>query len=96
MRILRALGGAPAAAGRAGTLVSGSGSAHGCAAGLLAPDPDAAVRLLSGRRPTSLTGSPVWVVVTTIHPLPEIDLPCQPWSFLGCDSPLDRPALPAA
>lgn len=88
------LAGAPAPGGLAGALRAGAAS--GCPDGILAPDPDTAVRLLSGRRPTSLAGSPAWVMVTTIHPLPEIDLPCQPWSFLGCDSPLDRPVLPDA
>ncbi|MBZ5735752.1 hypothetical protein K8Z61_14760 [Nocardioides sp. TRM66260-LWL] len=85
------LAGTPALAGAADVLEAGGTL---CPGSITVPDPDAAAVLLAGRRPSSLTGSPAWVVVATIRPLAEIRLPCLPWSFLDCAAPLRRPVLP--
>ena len=63
---------------------------HSCPDGLLGPSTFDASRLLRGARPTSLSSSPTWLVITTATPVSSTDLGCDPWKI----SLLRRPRRP--
>jgi hypothetical protein len=65
----------------------------GCPDGILAPPQLGTTRLLSGSRPTSLDGSPAWVVISVDTQVSSTDLGCSPWGVVFCSQPVDEPVL---
>ncbi len=82
--------------GPAEALASDQPWEHSCPDGLLGPSTFDASRLLRGARPTSLSSSPTWLVITTATPVSSTDLGCDPWKIIFCDAPVDRPSLDGA
>ena len=67
--------------------------AASCPDWLLSPAAAGSSRLLQGRRPTDLSSSPAWVVVSTGTDVSSTSLGCSAWGLLFCSAPVDDPVL---